>query len=381
VAPEPGRDTTGPNTHREDNRLIFQPGQRVELVHTSDPHTRLRYGARGSVVRHNSATGTVDITWDDGSRLSMCPDTGDHIRLLDQIQAAEESWAHLLDLVGEHAARAGRAAADQWARQNLGAHATGDVKANAQLVLAGLRAGEYAALNALPATGLAAARGRAPADERRYLDLAGHDAPAWQTLASIQRAELLEIFHDSLLTAAGDRVAEHCRVVLSPTGDGADLSHLHPSQLRIGGVGVFTEWPPLLPAAGEPRTLTGYVGTLVDRRNGWPVFTLTRPVAEAVVADRQRLRAESRHRLAAAGVPADQLDQTVNQELAVLVFDGDTLVADRRGPRDGPRAVERIIPDTEGRYTVMGARWCWMAVDPYDCDRIVGEPPDPPAGA
>jgi hypothetical protein len=34
-------------------------------------------------------------------------------------------------------------------------------------------------------------------------------------------------------------------------------------------------------------------------------------------------------------------------------------------------------PDADGRYVVMGWNWCWEAVDPYACDRIVGDLPDP----
>jgi hypothetical protein len=34
------------------------------------------------VVRHDEVTGTVDIDWDSGSRLSMCLDAGDRIHRL-----------------------------------------------------------------------------------------------------------------------------------------------------------------------------------------------------------------------------------------------------------------------------------------------------------
>jgi len=36
-------------------------------------------GDAGTVVRHDEATGTVDIAWDSGSRLSMYLDAGDRI--------------------------------------------------------------------------------------------------------------------------------------------------------------------------------------------------------------------------------------------------------------------------------------------------------------
>jgi hypothetical protein len=61
---------------------MFHPGERVELVHTDDPHTRLRPGDTGTVTRHDQATTgeVVHVAWDDGSRLSMCLDAGDRIR-------------------------------------------------------------------------------------------------------------------------------------------------------------------------------------------------------------------------------------------------------------------------------------------------------------
>jgi hypothetical protein len=43
---------------------------------------------------------------------------------------------------------------------------------------------------------------------------------------------------------------------------------------------------------------------------------------------------------------------------------------------DDPEAIERITPDADGRYVVMGWNWCWEAVDPYACDRIVGDLPE-----
>ena len=62
--------------------MKFQPGERVELVHTDDPDTRLRPGDTGTVTRHQQATTgeVVHVAWDDGSRLMMCLDAGDRIR-------------------------------------------------------------------------------------------------------------------------------------------------------------------------------------------------------------------------------------------------------------------------------------------------------------
>jgi hypothetical protein len=58
----------------------YHKGDRVVLEHTSDPHTRLRPGDEGTVLRHLDQPDTVHIAWDSGSTLAMLPDAGDRIR-------------------------------------------------------------------------------------------------------------------------------------------------------------------------------------------------------------------------------------------------------------------------------------------------------------
>src|SRR5205814_7408861 len=85
----------------------------------------------------------------------------------------------------------------------------------------------------------------------------------------------------------------------SATGS-ADLGHLHPDHLRLGGTGVFAgDWAWNQSTDGAWRIPVGFVGTLIDTWNGWAVFACTREVAEAIVADQQRLRDAERARLAA----------------------------------------------------------------------------------
>lgn len=59
-------------------------GSRVELVRTSDPHTLLRRGARGTVTSaQSSEMGTaVHVAWDSGSTLTMLLEEGDVIKTL-----------------------------------------------------------------------------------------------------------------------------------------------------------------------------------------------------------------------------------------------------------------------------------------------------------
>lgn len=60
-------------------------GDRVELVHSSDGHTALRPGDRGTVTytRHDGVGRVVGVNWDSGSGLSMLLDEGDAIRKVD----------------------------------------------------------------------------------------------------------------------------------------------------------------------------------------------------------------------------------------------------------------------------------------------------------
>lgn len=59
-------------TNRTQRSAALRPGERVELVATTDPHTRLRPGARGTVTTVDDL-GTVHVAWDDGSRLGLVP--------------------------------------------------------------------------------------------------------------------------------------------------------------------------------------------------------------------------------------------------------------------------------------------------------------------
>lgn len=53
-----------------------KPGDRVTLVHTSDPYTRLRPGVEGTVTLVDGV-GTLHVRWDDGSTLGLIAEAGD----------------------------------------------------------------------------------------------------------------------------------------------------------------------------------------------------------------------------------------------------------------------------------------------------------------
>jgi hypothetical protein len=152
----------------------------------------------------------------------------------------------------------------------------------------------------------------------------------------------------------------------------ADLSHLHPDNVRIGSIGVFAgDWA----FTGEPpRIPVGFVGTLVDRWDKSAVWRCTREVAEAVVAEQHRLRQAERARLVELGQSGAALDRSVDEYRPPVWFDGDDLVLDETAQYGEP-AVDRQSPGEDGRYCPMGFHWTWIAVDPADCDRIVGALP------
>src|SRR5436305_554370 len=147
-----------------------------------------------------------------------------------------------------------------------------------------------------------------------------------------------------------------------PTGR-PEWDHLRPERIRIGSIGVFAgywAWTPN--AEGAMRIPVAFVGTLIDRWNGWAVFACTREVAQAIVADQQQQREQLRRDLAEQGVPEEDLDRRVDESMATLAFDGDTIVADQRVMSEDPEAIDRIGPRPDGRYVVMGWNWCWEAV-------------------
>jgi hypothetical protein len=58
----------------------WQPGDRIALVRTDDPDTRLRPGDQGTVTRWDPGQGQLDVRWDIGSTLSMLLNDGDRVR-------------------------------------------------------------------------------------------------------------------------------------------------------------------------------------------------------------------------------------------------------------------------------------------------------------
>jgi hypothetical protein len=350
----------------------FQPGQRIRLVHTSDPHTDLRPGDLGTVRHHDVHTHTVQITWDSGSSLSMLLDSGDRITATQPTAAQVKQRDDAMRAAVTAGAAAGRCTADWWCQHTVGGSATGDVRAAARRILAGIDDGDPAVLDTLPVCD----RSDSTVDLDEVLD--EHATAPEQPLTAAQRAAALDAYADAYDEAAEARVVELCHLATSPTG--TDLTHLHPDRVDIGAVGVFSgDWA-LTPHDDGDRYTTGFVGTLLRRWNGWAVFACTRDVAEAIVADHEQQRGRLRDVLRDGGVADADLEQRVDAEAARLFFDGDVLVCDLRILEGDPQAIDRTMSDSDGRYVVMGGIWCWEPVDPYQCDHVVGDIPAPDDG-
>lgn len=60
--------------------MPYKRGDRIALVHTTDPHTDLTEGDQGTVRRYDANLAQLSVDWDGGSTLSMLLDDGDEVR-------------------------------------------------------------------------------------------------------------------------------------------------------------------------------------------------------------------------------------------------------------------------------------------------------------
>ncbi|MEV0003488.1 DUF4314 domain-containing protein [Micromonospora sp. NPDC050980] len=364
------------NSHPEDQPAAgtYRRGDRVVLAHTSDPHTRLRPGDEGTIRRYDPHGQVLDVAWDNGSHLSLLLGESDRVRRLLALHPADIGQ-QVREALRTAGAAAGRGAATWWAQHTLGGQARGDVTDIARRVLSGTEDIVPLILDGLPT----ADRYHLAEDPERYAQHAPPGAPAWENLNAQQRDQARWAWCGGYADAAHTEAARQCRMILHPDGDDRDLTHVHPDRVRLGGPGVFAgDWAWQPNADGQMRIPVGFAGILIDHWNGWAVFTCTRDVAQAIVADQQTHRDQFRQRLLDGGATNTDAEQQVDESLGRMSFDGDVIVADDSRVQADPDAVDRINPDADGRYVVMGWNWTWNAVHPYDCDRIVGAIPDPP---
>lgn len=354
--------------------IEHHPGQRVALTHIIDPHSTLRPGEQGVVRTYDPGTQVVTVRWDTGTITDIRLAAGDRLDVLaSPTPVSEPVWQTTLAAVTERGRGDGHRAVTHWIAQQTG-HPTASVTTTARQILQAL-ADHDLDDTTLPrfATNLYA---QPPSTDQLSDLLAAVDPAAWQPVDTDQREQAAHAYRDGFDTAVATHSGAWARRTLIPAADGRDLAQLQPAQARVGRIGVFSgEWMWAHPVDGPDYLRIGFVGTMVQQWNGWAVFSCTRQVAEAIVADQQHQRTLHRNRLQRAGMPAAEAHRQVDQTMVSLAFVGDAIVVDQRVMLDDPGAVERITPDHDGRYVVMGGSWQWEAVDPYRCDRIVGDLP------
>lgn len=355
----------------------YQPGQRVVLTRTTDPDHPRQPGERGVVRAFDIGRQVVSVGWDDGTVSPIHLDAGDRLDVLAAPAGiTADAWSHVLKTVTSRGDLDGRHAIDRWTADTLDEHIPGH-RTTARRVLAAIADDDPDAAETLPSSGRSAYA--QPLADWELSDLLCGGKPAlWQPVSTDQWEQAVYAYNEGFDSFVRDAATRRCRRVLLPAAGGRDLHEMKPDQVRLGGTAVFSgEWMWTDGGEGPDYARIGFVGTLIDTWNGWAVFSCTRPVAEAIIADLQDQRGRERERLQGRGVAEQDLDRQVDARFAVVSFDGDTVVVDQRVQSDDPEAIERIAPDNDGLYVAMGRNWCWEAVDPYRCDRIVGDLPAP----
>jgi hypothetical protein len=354
------------------NRLL--PGQRVLQPHHDDAANPVPPGTAGRVHSYNPATATAVIDWDNGTRQTVFGD----VPLLPLASAwpaatgAGLSSDQILAVVRAAGEALGRDGAIRWCRNTLCDRAASDVKPRARLILQAIDDDDLESIDGLP---------RCDLGDREVPDLPASTEIVGPGLRASMADEGWDVavdayrdgFDDALLAG----IIDACRIAISPTGDGRDLSHLNAKDIRPGRYGVFSgEWH-LTCDDGPDRYRVGYAGILTGSWNGWAVFTCTRAVAERIVAELDAQREAERAALWARGIRRRaEVNREIDQRWARLWFDGDVLVVDHRGQQRDRHAIDRVAVDLDGQYVVLGGDWCWDAVDPMGCDQVIGELPD-----
>ncbi|WP_328463577.1 DUF4314 domain-containing protein [Actinoplanes sp. NBC_00393] len=352
----------------------FATGQRVAAVIDGDIASAFGHGPQGTVDSYDPEQQSLVVNWDDGTQQRLPAQTR-LIRLTSSWTPAAGtglSWQQTLEAARAAGGRAGRHAADWWCRHHIGADATGNPKAAARNALLDLAEDCPEMIDGLP---LSASRDEQFAEPPTEADLLalrhGAAVPSGETVTAEQLEQAVDGYTWAFDVALLVHVTDQCLLVASPTGDGRDLSHLHPDRSRVGRYAVFSgEWY-LTDDEGPDRYRVGYVGVLERAWNGWAVFACDRTVAEQIVADRAADREADRD----SGLSPAEQDRELDQRWGRTYFDGDVLVVDQRIMQGDPEAIERVTARPDGRWSVRSMNLCWDAVDPACCDRIIGDLP------
>ncbi|GAA2617331.1 hypothetical protein [Paractinoplanes durhamensis] len=354
----------------------FTVGQRITLLYSVET---VRAGALGTVREVHPDQDSVVADWDNGPTATAHPATDLGAVTSSWVPAAGTglTWPQTLQAVRAAGNQAGREAADQWCRATIGENATSDPKPAARNALLDIAGESPELIVGLPLYHRAGRDAVEPPTDSDLVTLMdGPHLPTHWNISDDCCNEATDAYQDAFDTGLVEHVAEQCRLVASPTGDGRDLSHLGAKDIRLGRAGVFSGHWHATTDDGPDRYRIGFAGVLVDWWNGWAVFDCTREVADRIVADLDATREQERQDWWRRGLRrrAD-LNRAVDETLARVWFDRDVLVMDQRGMSRDPQAIERGTAAADGRWIVMGRNWTWQAVDPHDCDHIAGDLP------
>ncbi|MEU4217186.1 hypothetical protein [Actinoplanes sp. NPDC026623] len=165
-----------------------RPRQRATLPNFATPQTGGHPGACGIVrPHHDQQPADADVCWDATLR---------------RLRAA--------------ATEAGRSAVDWWEQDTIGGRATGDVRAIAGRVLAGIDDGDPAVLDLLPRLDLSGQRADGPIEADLYTAATGPADSTWSALGDSRRGEAIDVYRDAFDTAVLDRVTNLCRQTAEP---------------------------------------------------------------------------------------------------------------------------------------------------------------------
>ncbi|XVV10908.1 hypothetical protein ACQP2X_39635 [Actinoplanes sp. CA-131856] len=128
----------------------------------------------------------------------------------------EARWQATLQRLRDAAAEAGRHAAGWWEQDAIGGRATGDVRATAARVLAGIDDGDPAVLDLLPRLNDPGRREDDLSAAERYTAATGPADTTWAVLDEPRRDEATDAYRDAFDTTALDRITALCRQVAQP---------------------------------------------------------------------------------------------------------------------------------------------------------------------
>ncbi|KUL31427.1 hypothetical protein [Actinoplanes awajinensis] len=203
----------------------------------------VRAGALGTVRELQPEQGAVVVDWDNGVTAANHPIAEVNAFTSSWVPAAGTglTWPQTLDAVRAAARQAGREVAEQWCRHTIAEHATGDPEPAARNALQYIRDGRP---EMVPGIALCHRADNdavePPTDTDLVTVMDGPDLPSHWNISDDRWSEAVDVYQHAFDTTLLERVAEQCRLIVSPTRDGHDQSHLNADDIRVGQTRMFS---------------------------------------------------------------------------------------------------------------------------------------------